>query len=242
MFLCDHDIDYIYKFVKNYSTRTIATEKLSDHLEYMIFDKNDAVYANDHNTKKVWLYLPNTMNGTIIAGSDSLVSGTLTRPVGLASDDSLNLYGGDQNGKKVFHRPPGGTNLISSINTSSVITDLLAILFSHNLSDQLYVSDEGGDSIYLWRINSTTHTVRLTKIVDGTELNKPRGMKLDLLGNLYVADAVNNRIVMLCVGSIIGIVVVNNTNSSPPMDLAFDSNWDVCVLTTAEELLKYNRL
>ena len=238
MYIGGHDINYVYKSSPPYTARTTATTPFTDHLDYLIFDNNGNMYTNDHKNLRVREYTPGATTGVVIAGGSPTVVGSLTYPVGLAIDPSLNLYIGNQGADRILLLNPAGTTLTSVINTNGVITKSSALLFPGSTYDRLYISDVGGDGVYLWRINASTYDQKLTNVAGGTKLNQPRGMKLDPIGNLFVADTNNNRIVMYCVNSTVGTVVA--TLSSQPQDLAFDSQMNLYAVTSGKQVLKFD--
>lgn len=104
----------------------------------------------------------------------------------------------------------------------------------------IYISDGGGDSVYLWTFGATAPNSAFSHINDGTILNNPKGIKLDSDDNLYVADHVNSRIVLFCANSTTGFVVANLT--SKPRDIAFDSQFNLYVALESNRILKYAHL
>ncbi|CAM4960323.1 unnamed protein product [Rotaria socialis] len=90
-------------------------------------------------------------------------------------------------------------------------------------------------SLILKEVNTSTAT-----------LQEPHDLANDPYNNLYVADKLNNRVVMLCAGSIVGISVVKG-NSPPvaptvPNDVAFDWNLNLYVDLLDDKVMKYTRL
>ena len=135
----------------------------------------------------------------------------------------------------------GSTSRVTMINTAAVINTLSALLFPKDVFDGLLMSDEGSNEVYSWKFNTTSPSVTYTNVIGSpNKLNKPRGMKLDRFGNLYVADTDNSRIVMYCVNSTNGIIVT--LTADKPMDLAFDSHMNLYVLTDGGKILKHDLL
>ncbi|CAF1187321.1 unnamed protein product [Adineta steineri] len=118
-----------------------------------------------------------------------------------------------------------GTLLISD-NSLSNDYDILLV---PNSSNEIYISDQGGHAIYLWTFGALSPSMTLQTVNDShNTLNNQMGMVLDPYGNLYVADTGNNRVVMYCANSTVGVVVAEDNNSVPslkkPVALAFDSD------------------
>ncbi|CAF4177925.1 unnamed protein product, partial [Adineta steineri] len=65
--------------------------------------------------------------------------------------------------------------------------------------------------------------------------------------NLYVADTDNDRVVMYCVNSTVGIVVAEDNNSVPslqkPVAVAFDSDLNLYLVSTdSDQVVKLSRI
>ncbi len=198
------------------------------------------MYANAHNADLVRRYPPNTLNGVIYAGTGSNASGTLNYPTGIAVDKNFTLYNADRDNKRIVKREQNGTTLVTVFNTASAINQWGALAFSQNSSDQIYISDEGSTKVVLWQFGAAAPSVTYTQVNDGTTLNKPRGIKLDVAGNLYVADQKNSRVVMFCVNSTVGIVIANL--SGEPQYIAFDSKMNLYATASTKQVLKYSSL
>ena len=238
MYLCGHNLGYVVKSPGNYTSQALATPNYGDHINSLIFDVNGSMYTNDHNGNLVRRYSSSSPNGTIIAGTGSSVSGTITYPTGLAIDNQFNLYIADQDADKIFWLAPGSSALVPVINLKPPMDKPLHILFPPGSSDSLYITDDQDNVVYLWKFNAATPSSTLSSVIDGTTLKEPKGMKLDPDGNLYVADNKNKRIVLFCVNSTVGVIVASLTGE--PIDLAFDSQMNMYVLTKDGFVLKHD--
>ncbi|CAF1249394.1 unnamed protein product, partial [Rotaria sordida] len=230
----------VLKCTASQTSTSLATTAYGDHVDYISFDRNGSMYTNDHNDDTVRRYASGSSTGVLVAGAGSSATGTFARPVGTAIDDNFNLYVGDQDAKLVKKLAAGSSSLVTVINTASYIDKLSALLFPKDTSDRLFMSDENQKEVYLWKFNATAPSVTYTNVAGGTTLKKPRGLKLDPYGNLYVADNDNSRIVMYCVNSTTGIVITSI--SGKPEDLAFDSDMNLYVLTDTGKILKHSLL
>lgn len=236
--LCGHNVGRVLQCRTNQTSTSDATTNYGDHIDYISFSSNGSMFTNDHDLDRVRRYDPNTLpNGVLVAGAGSSVSGTLQRPVGTAVDDNFNLYIGDQDGDRIYKLVPGGTSLVSVINTNPTISKPSALLLPDGTSNEIFISDEDGTAVFLWPFGATSPRVTYTNVQGGSTLSKPRGMKLDPLGNLYVADQNNNRVVMFCKNSTTGIVVMNTPKKT--LDLAFDSNMNLFILEDDGKLYKH---
>lgn len=225
------------KSAKNYTNQEQAATNYGDHIDSVVFDKDGYMYINSHHNGLVRRFPPDSTNGTAFVGTGSSVSGTLKRPHGLAIDYNSNLYISDIDAGIIYQAPRNGTALIPVIDTSSLLSRPQRLLSPLGSSNEIYINDDNRDAVYLWKFNTTTPSLILTNVIGGTTLKNPKGMKLDTHGNLYVADYDNQRIVMYCANSTVGIVVA--TMDDQPIDLAFDSEMNMYVLTENGLVSKY---
>ena len=95
------------------------------------------------------------------------------------------------------------------------------------------------------RKSSSTGVIHQVNDTPST-LNAPRGIEYDKYGNLYVCDRSNKRVVMYCVNSTMGRVVVADNAATVlqnPYDVAFDSDLNMYVLDgDGQRVIRYNRL
>ncbi|UJR12643.1 hypothetical protein I4U23_016818 [Adineta vaga] len=240
IYLSGHKLGQVDRCPTNCISRN-GTTNYGDHIDYMVFDKDGYMYTNDHDGNRVRRYAPGSSVGTVIAGAGSSVTGALAYPVGVEVDKNLNVYIGDRNDKKVFMLTPNATSLFTAINTGSTIAAMSALLLPHDSTSEIYISDQDGSKVFLWPFNQSSPRVTYTNVIGSpSTLNKPRGMKLDPLGNLYVADQENKRIVMYCVNSTNGIIVMNTNDK--PVDLAFDSNMNLYTYLSTGKVIKHQLL
>ncbi|CAF4839179.1 unnamed protein product [Rotaria sp. Silwood1] len=100
---------------------------------------------------------------------------------------------------------------------------------STTTTNRIYTTRDDKDVIYSWTNGAASSPATINQVNDTTKstLTKPRGMIFDKYGNLYVADKDNNR-VMYCANSTVGIVLVDDSTTSPklykPVAVALDSN------------------
>ena len=238
MYLTGHTVGQVFTCQTNATVRTAATTNYGDHNDYVSFDRNGSMYAADHNGNRVRRFPKGSPNGTLVAGSGSSVTGSLNHPVGTAIDDNFNLYIGDQNNNRVAKLALNGTSLTTVINTNGVVSKVSALLLTPVFSNQIYMSDEDQQEVYLWTFGAAGPSVTYTNVIGGQQLKKPRGIKLDPMGNLYVADHDNSRIVMFCANSTTGIVVVQTADK--PMDIAFDTDLNLYAYVDSGAVLKYD--
>ena len=223
--------------LSNETTYSQVFSNGGDHNDFVCFDNNGTMYANAHNAHHVRQYSAGAASGTIIAGTGSSVTGTLNKPIGTAIDDFFNLYIAEKDDNEISMLASGSSNLVSVINTNGVVSSLSALLLPHGTANEIYMSDAGGTAVFLWTFGAAAPSANYTNVIDGTTLDKPRGIKLDPYGNLYVADQDNDRIVVFCANSTTGLVLLDSPGK--PIDLAFDSNMNLHVLLDNGTLFKH---
>lgn len=205
-----------------------------DHPEGITFDKNGYMYITGHDYQRVLKYPPTFSSGTTVAGTGGSTGSTtslLNDPLGLDVDDNLNLYIAERENKRVMKWAPSATSGTVMISAGVKLSGLLLYPYSSN---QVHVSSEEANEIYLWTFGSSTAAVTLDTVNSTTTtLKKPRGMKYDIYGNLYVADKENKRVVMFCANRTTGRVVVGESGTTPTLgklnDVAFDSQMNLYV-------------
>ncbi len=200
------------------------------------FDDNGFLYVSDQQNNRVQRYPPNSLNGTMVAGQGGGGSNALNglnNPAGIDVDNKSNLYIADTGNNRLVVWAPNATNGTILIN-NNLIGQVYGLLLAPGSSNQVYLSSQSQHSIYLWTFGASTPNITLTQ-VSGTPniLNNPSGITLDPYGNLYVADRDNNRVVMYCVNSTVGITVVNGNTPAlnHPIGVGFDSNLNMYVGT-----------
>lgn len=216
----------------------------------LTFDKNGFMYVVDHVKNHAVRYAPNSLNATVVAGTAQVSSASLSNldsPLGVAVDDNLNVYVADTDNRRVVRWAPNATSGTLIVG-SGFGASFSAILLVPNSVNQLYLGSENDNKIYRWIFGSSTPTVTLTQVNGSfTSLRKPRGIKLDPYGNLYVADSGNGRIVMFCENASTSNVLVGGAGSTPTLsdavDVAFDSSMNLYVVDESnDQVIKYARL
>lgn len=230
---------------------TLVTTTGADHPEGITGDKYGNIYIAGHNYNQVRKFTPNYSNLTNVAGASGCGKSNalpcLDEPLGIAVDDSLNIYVAERASFRVSKWTLGSSAGTTVISGSGSI-GFYGIVLSRLYSNRAFVSSEESDRVYLWQFNVATPAVTLTA-VNGTPntLLDPRGLAGDDYGNLYVVDRSNNRIVMYCENSTLGRVVAGGPGSTPalndPYSVALDSNLNLFVVDKgANTVVKYNRI
>ncbi|CAF1034432.1 unnamed protein product [Adineta steineri] len=247
LYICDQNNNRIQKWIQGAITGvTVAgdstgnqgsTSTLLNNPMDLTFDNNGFMYVADSNNNRVQRFAPGSTSGTTVAGTTSYSSALtgLNRPSAIDIDNNSNLYILDMNNKRLVEWGPNATigTLLISDHTLNNGYDILLVSDSSN---QIYISTQLNRVIYLWTFGASAPGMTLQTVNDSqNNLNNPEGMVLDSYGNLYVADRNNNRVVMYCANSTVGIVVAEDNNSVPslqkPVALAFDSDLNLYVVT-----------
>ncbi|HXD92565.1 MAG TPA: T9SS type A sorting domain-containing protein [Bacteroidia bacterium] len=202
------------------------------------FDASNNLYISDGGNSNIRKVSTSGIISTFAGNGSAGYSGDggqatnakLNQPNGMVFDALGNMYIADF-----------GNNLIRKINTAGVITTFAGIGTSGPYGDggqassaelnspwglaldmlgNLFISDGGNARIR--KVN--TAGIITTVVGNGTqgyigdggaataaELNQPKGITLDAIGNLYIADEYNNRIRKVNTSGIINTIVGNGT-------------------------------
>ncbi|CAF1238278.1 unnamed protein product [Adineta steineri] len=247
LYICDQNNNRIQKWIQGSASGvTVAgsstgtsgsTSTLLKNPTDLTFDQNGFMYVVDSNNNRVQRFAPNSTNGTTVAGTTGYSSALtgLNRPSAIDIDNNSNLYILDMGNTRLVEWAPNATNgtLLISDHTLNNANDILLV---PNSSNQIYISVQFDDAIYLWTFGASAPSMTYQTVNDSRNtLNNPESMVLDPYGNLYVADRDNNRVVMYCANSTVGIVVAEDNYSvlslQKPVALAFDSDLNLYVVT-----------
>lgn len=252
--MCDHHNYRVQKYLKGATSGTtvvdVAGNGYPDHPEGLTFDKNGYLYIAGHGAHRVMRFPPNSVSGQVVAGSSAGKAGAtldlLNEPLGVAVDDNLNVYVAERVGQRVMKWTPSATAGTIVIDPTTA-TSFYGLLLSPYAANQVYVSSESQNAVYLWNFNSTTPLITYQTVNSTKNLVTPRGIRYDHYGNLYVADRGNDRVVMYCANSTVGRVVVGGTGTTPALanvlDVALDSDLNIFVSDESlNELIRYDRL
>ncbi|CAF3325870.1 unnamed protein product [Rotaria socialis] len=226
-----------------------STSNLFDSPGDVTFDKYGNMYVADHNNHRVQRFAPNSNVGTSVAGTGnkSVALTDLDHLAAIDVDDSLNIYIADIHNNRIIKWAANATN--GTVLVSDTLIDKsYDILLSPTSTNQAYTSNTDKDNVYLWTFGNNNPTATLNQVNDSTStLKTPKGMTLDPYGNLYVVDSENNRIVMYCANSTVGIVVVGGSSTTPalnkPTAVALDSNLNLYVaINKGTDIAEFIRL
>jgi sugar lactone lactonase YvrE len=262
LYICDYNNNRIQKWVQGATSGvTVAGDSTGAHGSTSIlfdkpidltFDNSGYMYVVDYNNNRVQRFPPNSTSstsGVTVAGTTGNTNALtdLKQPTAIDIDNNSNLYILDQGNKRVVRWAPNATSGVLLISSNIINNDFGLLLVPDSLN-QIYMTDQGSNDLYLWTFNVSSPDSIITA-VNSTDnvLNNPMGIALDPYGNVYVADFGKNRVVMYCNNSTAGIVVAID-NSGPnslqhPMAVAFDSNLNLYVVTKDNgQVMKLSRL
>ena len=199
------------------------------------------MYVPEHHQDLVYKFTPNSIVGVSVAGTGSAGASPseLDYPTATAVDGNLNIYVLDGDNERVVVWAPNGT-VGTVLIDSGFLTKMYGLLLVSGTPSQAYFTSEDNSAVYLWTFNSSTPDLNLTQIISGSStLSSPRGLTFDTFNNLYVADKANNRIVVFCANSTVGIPIIPSTPAEP-VSIAFDSNLNMYIAAAgAHEVVKY---
>ncbi|CAF1050265.1 unnamed protein product [Adineta steineri] len=260
LYICDNNNNRVQKWVQGATTGTTvagdntgnqgSTSALLNNPIDLTFDQNGFMYVLDYSNYRVQKFAPGSTSGTTVAGTTGSNSGALTKldkPTAIGVDNNSNIYILDTNNKRLVEWIPNATSGTLLISDNDMDKDY-DILLVPNSSNQIYISDQNSNLIGLWTFGASSQSMSLQTVNDSQHnLNNPTRMILDPYGNLYVADRDNDRIVMFCANSTVGIVVAEDGSSGPslkkPIDLAFDSDLNLYVLPKdSDQVVKLSRI
>ncbi|CAF1034450.1 unnamed protein product [Adineta steineri] len=248
LYICDHDNNRIQKWIQGAITGvTVAGDSAGTQGSTSIllktpidltFDNNGFMYVVDYGNNRVQRFASGSTTGTTVAGTTASTNALtdLKQPTAIDIDNNSNLYILDMGNTRLVEWAPNATSGTLLISSSTLNNDY-DILLAPNSSNQIYISDQGAHALYLWTFGVSTPSMTLQTVNDShNTLNNQMGMVLDPYGNLYVADRDNDRVVVYCANSTVGIVVAEDNNSVPslkkPVALAFDSDLNLYLLST----------
>ena len=236
-------------------------------------DNSGNVYIADSNNSRVRRVAPNGTITTVVGNGDFNFYGdaglatnaALNRPTGVALDGSGNLYVADSGNHRV--RKVGANQVISTLaggGTGDGGPASFAGLNSpgataKDSAGNIYVADSWYHRIRKIAPNGLISTVAGTGIAGfsgdagpatAAALNFPRGVAVDTNGNLYLADASNNRVRKIATNGIITTVAGGGCCSlgdggpatsgelSNPTSVAVDVSGNIYIADTSHERVR----
>ncbi len=202
------------------------TANLLNRPQGIYVDTSGNLFVSDCYNHRVQKWAPGATSGITVAGDSSGNSGIsdslLAFPDGIWMDANENLYIADESNNRVQKWAPGaafGTTVAGSASGNAGTADSL---FSGpwsvfvDGSNNLFIADRGNNRVQKWASGATTGTTVAGDSLGGaglgaSQLNNPEGAFVDQAGNLFVADAANNRVQKFTPGSATGVTVAGDS-------------------------------
>ncbi|CAF1104229.1 unnamed protein product [Adineta steineri] len=172
------------------------------HCSGLAMDKNGFLYVSDAEKNEVrrWKMGEYNNEGIVVAGGNKQGNklNQLSCPTFIFVDEEQSVYVSDRDNDRVMkwrkdakegRIVAGGNSQGRNLNELScpqgVVVDHL---------DQIYVVDFWNNRVMRWCEGKKEGEIVVGVNGEGNQLNRPRGLSFDDEGNLYVADAENDRI------------------------------------------------
>ena len=192
--------------------------------------------ANSAGTALATAYLQGTGQGaglTIDSGTITSVGGGFTTPMSVALDGVGDSYFADAGANAVLEFTPGSSKAISLgsglSKPAGVAVDgagdiIIADTGNNQVVEVPVVNGKLSSAAQITLVSSSTS-------ISGVKLSGPAGVTIDAIGNLYIADTGNNRIVYLPYNGSwnVSSATVLGTNLTAPLATAVDSSGNLFV-------------
>jgi len=221
-------------------------------------DSSGNLYITDSRHNRIVKWAPGAVQCEVVAGDANGTAGVtldkLNVPTSMDFDGAGNIYITDRNNSRVVKWAPGATEGVvvagDENGTAGATLDKLdhpdGIVVD---GDTLYISDRNNSRVVRWDANATEGVVVAGQT--GTagdapdQLNTPFAIAMDGMKNLYIADAINHRIVKWTPGATSGMVIaggdVNGTAANQfdtPNGVAVDSEGNLYVADTHNDRIQ----
>jgi DNA-binding beta-propeller fold protein YncE len=159
-------------------------------------DSSGNIYVADYNNDRVVKFSP---AGAVITawGSHGSADGQFLRPYGVDVDASDKVYVADSDNERIQEFDTYGTHIADFGQGGTGTSDfqqLRRVAVGPGSTPDVYGADLWGYKIVQFDSTATaTHVYGGTPPADG-QFNEPSGMAFDGAGNVFVADAVNQRV------------------------------------------------
>ncbi|CAF1330345.1 unnamed protein product, partial [Didymodactylos carnosus] len=226
---------------------------------YDIFiGSNDILYVADASNNRIQKWLPNSSNGSTIAGysngSAGLASGALKKPTGVYVDQNQNLYIADNQNYRIQYWPYNSTSgiTIAGNGTNGSSNTLLSTPYNLrlDLNGNVYLTDYFNQRVMKFTPNSTTGSVVAGENGAGnlgSQLNNPSGFCLDVNNNImYISNPGRNSISKWILNSSNGTTIAgisgtpgsNSTLLNNPRGIIFDHYGNLYVADTGNNRIQ----
>ncbi len=171
---------------------------------YLYVDNDDNIYLSDTGNNRVLLFLSNSANFTIVAGTGVIGnnSNQLNTPYGIFVNQNGTIYIADCNNHRIMKWLVGAS--VGSLAAGDGTVGVSSIQLSYptqiivDANEYMYITEYGNARVTRWAPNSSfgvciaacTGTIGTAS----TQLYGPYSLAFDSYGSLYVSDRFNNRI------------------------------------------------
>jgi sugar lactone lactonase YvrE len=171
---------------------------------YLYVDNNDNIYLSDTGNHRVLLFLSNSANFTMVAGTGVMGnnSNQLNFPFGLFVNQNGTIYIADCYNHRIMKWLAGASagSIAAGDGTggpsSTQLSSPSQIIVDKN--EYMYITEYGNARVTRWAPNSSFGTCIAACIgasgINSNQLNSPVSLTFDNHGSLYVSDAGNNRV------------------------------------------------
>jgi len=168
-------------------------------------DVNGDIYIADETNNRVQKWFSGATSGITVAGGNRPASNQFNVPISVNVDANKNVYVADYLNNRVQKWSYGATSGSTIINAgcpSGIFVDR---------NGNIFVSNDCSDLVAKWTIGASSGVI----VAGGNgyagsgtnQFSGPRGIHVDVNGNLYVADYYNHRIQKWSLGATSGITV-----------------------------------
>jgi sugar lactone lactonase YvrE len=230
----------------------VTFERGSDNIHFdgptgIAFDSAKNIYVTDFYNHRVQVFDSNGVYSTTIGvtGVSGADNNHFNSPLRLAIDEDYNLYVVDSSNHRV--------QIFDANHAYSATLGVTGVSDSDNIhfdsprgiavdSNYIYVADANNHRVQIFNRDTRTYqdTLGVTKVSgsDNLHFDTPRDVAVDSSGNLYVADAENQRVQkynnMLVYMRTFGVTGVpyltDGYHYNQPTDVAVDANGNIAVV------------
>jgi sugar lactone lactonase YvrE len=215
---------------------------LSNVPVYVATDISGNVYVSTSDDNSVTKYNSDGEIQWTVSDYDGGLSSFIL-PSGIAVDSSGNVYVADSGNDQIAKISSNATSVTvySTGNTLGPVPFDNPTALALDSTENLYVADTGSNQIAIIPFDATpggdNASYFSTSYDGGGEFSSLQGIAVDSIGNVYVADTVNNQIAIIPFGAEVGGANAevystgysDSSNFNLPTGLATNSNGDVYV-------------
>lgn len=227
---------------------------------------NNDIYATDSNNNLVRKFSPNNSQlGTLMAPVANTTPGSGSNQLGTVQaifvDHSLSIfisdtgyysYYGSRNNRiqKWLNGATNGSTVAGNVWTGSVLSltyDCSGLFI--DTTGNMYISDATLHQVTKWTPNNATIGLLVagTSVAGSnlTQLNSPKGIWLDGMNSLYIADYANHRVMKWTNGASSGTLVAGGQGQGPfptqlyyPTSVVVDSFGNIFILDSSNQRIQ----